>query len=244
MKVLITRPQRDAETLAAILAARGIESLIEPLTAIECRRDGAAVLAPLLDGAQAILFTSANGARAFAAATPQRDLPALAVGDATAKAARDAGFATVASAGGTVEDLTRLAIATLAPMKGALIHAAGSVVAGDLGGALAASGFTVHRAVLYDAVTSDRLSDATDAALDRGEISAALFFSPRNATTFVKLAATRRDRCASVIAVGLSQAVAKPLSALPWRRIVIAAAPTETALVATLQESLEREASS
>ena len=48
-----------------------------------------------LSGVQAILLTSANGARALAAAAPDaaaRRLPVLAVGCATARAARDAGF--------------------------------------------------------------------------------------------------------------------------------------------------------
>jgi uroporphyrinogen-III synthase len=243
MKVLITRPRRDAEALAATLAARGIDSLIEPLTAIEFRRDGATVLSPLLAGTQAVLFTSANGARAFAAATTRRDLAILAVGDATAEAARDVGFDTVVSAGGNIEDLTRLAIDSLDPAKGALVHAAGSVVAGDLGGALTASGFTVRRAVLYDAVTSTAFSAPTQSALSRDEIEAALFFSPRNAATFVRLAAPLRVHCARIVAVGLSPAVAKPLSELPWRRIAIAPMPTEAALVATLHRSFETEPS-
>jgi len=243
MKVLITRPQRDAEALAAMLAARGIDSLIEPLSAIAFRRDGAEILTPLLAGAQAIVFTSANGARAFAAATTRRDLAVLAVGDATAKAARDAGFGTVASAGGNVEDLARLAIDTLDPPKGALVHAAGSVVAGDLSGALTASGFTVRRAVLYDATTSAALSAPTQAALSRDEIEAALFFSPRNAATFVRLATPLRDRCARIVAVGLSEAVAQPLGELPWRRIAVAPMPTEAALVATLHRNFETEPS-
>ncbi|HLI19743.1 MAG TPA: uroporphyrinogen-III synthase [Stellaceae bacterium] len=234
MKVLVTRAEGDAESLAARLAERGHDSAIESLMTIRFRTDGVPGLAPFLDGVQAALFTSANGVRAFAAATPRRDFRAFAVGDATAAAARAAGFADVVSAGGTVEDLARLAIARLKPKAGALLHPAGSVTAGDLQGLLEAAGFTLRRAVLYEAVPSEALSAATRAALQRREIDAALFFSPRNAATFVRLTAGLEESAKHMIAVALSAAVAEKLAALPWRRIAVAAAPNEASLLAAL----------
>jgi len=84
LRALITRPREDAEEIAEQLRARGIESVIEPMLAI------VPVPHPGLDltDVQALLFTSANGVRAFAAATTVRSLPVFAVGDATAAAAR------------------------------------------------------------------------------------------------------------------------------------------------------------
>src|SRR5438552_1958740 len=99
MLALVTRPVEDTGPLAASLAARGVVAVSEPLLAIR-RIAGAA---PDLEGIQALLFTSANGARAFAATVARRDLPVFAVGEATAEAARLLGFANVASAGGAVE---------------------------------------------------------------------------------------------------------------------------------------------
>src|SRR5229473_1898951 len=113
MQALITRPIEDAGELAAALSLRGV---------------------------QAVLFTSANGARAFARATARRDLAVIAVGDATARTARALGFADIASAGGDVGDLAALVAARLDPRRGALLHAAGSVVAGDLAARLRAAG--------------------------------------------------------------------------------------------------------
>lgn len=243
MKVLVTRAERDAETLARTLGARGIGSVIEPLMTIRFVPQSAQVLAPFLDGVQAVLFTSANGARSFAAATTRRDLKVFAVGDATAAAARAAGFAAVASAGGNVEDLAALVIAALKPKDGALVHAAGSVTAGDLAGLLGAAGFTLRRAILYEAVLSESLSETTSAALRNDEIAAALFFSPRNAATFVRLAAGLRSHCARIVAVAMSAAVAAALDALPWRRIVVASSPNEAALLQALERSLETEIS-
>ena len=85
---------------------------------------------------------------------------------------------------------------------------------------------------------SERLSDATRQAIARHEIDAALFFSPRNAATFVRLAAGLEEGCQHMVAVALSSAVAEKLAPLPWRRVAVAAAPNESALLAALDSSM------
>lgn len=234
MKVLVTRAEGDAEKLAARLAERGHQSVIESLLTIRFRPEAARSIEPFLDGVQALLFTSANGVRAFADATKRRDFRAFAVGDATAAAARAAGFAGVISASGAVDDLAKLVIGRLKPKEGALFHSAASVTAGDLQGLLEAAGFGVRRAVLYEAVESERLGEATRGMMARREIDAALFFSPRSAATFVRLAAGLDEGCEHMVAVALSSAVAEKLAPLPWRRIAVAAAPNESSLLAAL----------
>ena len=204
---------------------------------IRFRPEAARSFGPFLDGVQAILFTSANGVRAFAEATSRRDFRAFAVGDATAAAARNAGFADVTSADGTVDDLAKLVIGRLKPRNGAVFHAAASVTAGDLQGLLEAAGFSVRRAALYEAVEAERLSVATRQAIAQHEIDAALFFSPRNAATFVRLAAGLEEGCQHMVAVALSSAVAEKLAPLPWRRVAVAAAPNESAFLAALDSS-------
>ena len=91
----------DVFTLAESLG--GVESLIEPVIDIHPLND---VQLPNLDKMQALLLTSANGVRAFAErqAGALPDLPVFCVGDATARAARAAGFGNVESAGGDVDD--------------------------------------------------------------------------------------------------------------------------------------------
>jgi uroporphyrinogen-III synthase len=238
MRVLVTRAEGDAEKLAARLAERGHHSIIENLMTIRFRPEAARSFGPFLDGVQAILFTSANGVRAFAEATSRRDFRAFAVGDATAAAARNAGFADVTSADGTVDDLAKLVIGRLKPRNGAVFHAAARVTAGDLQGLLEAAGFSVRRAALYEAVEAERLSAATRQAIAQHEIDAALFFSPRNAATFVRLAAGLEEGCQHMVAVALSSAVAEKLAPLPWRRVAVAAAPNESALLAALDSSM------
>jgi uroporphyrinogen-III synthase len=158
--------------------------------------------------------------------------------------AREAGFAQIENAEGNVEDLAALIIARLKPGGGALIHAAGSVTAGDLAGVLGAAGFLLRRAVLYDAVTAESLSPAARGALARDELAAALFFSPRTAAIFVRLVAGLETHCASLVAVAFSPAVAAALEPLPWRRIAVASSPQEAELLRVLERSLETEKSS
>ena len=236
MKALVTRPEADAAPLARALAERGIETLLAPLISIEPVPDAAKRLADAMIGAQALLFTSANGARIFARASARRELPVLAVGDATAAAARLANFRSVASAGGDVRDLAALAAARLAPAHGALVHVAGSVTAGDLAGALEAEGFQVRRAVIYEARPARALAPETAAALTSGAVGLALFFSPRTAALFVRLAgdAGLAESCRATTALALSPAVADALAALPWARVLIAGAPTQADLLAAL----------
>ena len=200
LTALITRPEEDARPLAEALAARGVATVIEPLLAIRPLPEAASDLAKDLAGVQALLFTSANGARAFAELSPRRDIGVLAVGDATASAARGLGFTAVESAGGDVQGLARLVKQRLKPAGGPLFHAAGSAVAGDLAEILAADGFDLRRRMLYESATATALSPETIAALKQGRIDLVLLFSPRTAVTFAELAraaavdASRADR--------------------------------------------------
>lgn len=238
MKALVTRPSEDSGAVAAALVARGIEPLLEPLLSVRFAADGAAHLAPLLPGVQAVLFTSVNGVRAFAHACAERSLPAFAVGDATAQTASAAGFGDVASAGGNVEDLARLIIGRLTPADGALLHAAASAVAGDLAGRLAGAGFDVRRAILYEAVPASSFSAEAQQALTAGEVDLALFFSPRTAASFVRLAAAAglEHQCRRMTAIALSPAVASAVGAVAWRAVRTADAPTMGAMLDALDD--------
>ena len=229
MRILVTRPREDSQHLAQQLEAKGHQVLIEPLFTIEAEPDAALDL----EGVQALLMTSANGVRAFAARSERRDLHVFAVGDATAEAARAQGFADVESAGGDVDDLARLVRERARPDAGALLHAAGSAVAGDLAGALQETGFEVRRAVLYRAEPVLALSSAALTALREGGIDVAVFFSPRTARTFVSLAkaAGVERACARVTMLGLSPAVVEASSDVAWAARDAAAAPTEAALI-------------
>lgn len=229
MRALVTRPPEEAATLTAALAMRDIEAFVEPLMRVHYRASETLDLA----GVQAILCTSANGARALARASDERGVALFAVGDATAARARDEGFTMVQSAGGDVTDLVRLVEARLRPQDGVVLHAAGSEVAGDLCGALRAAGFAVERHVLYEARPAAALSPAAVDALRSGAIDLAFFFSPRTAAIFARLTriAGVVECCGRIAALSISAAADAALADLPWLDRRIAARPNQAALL-------------
>ena len=232
MHILVTRPREDAAALTQALEAAGHRVLAEPLLSIAFLP---AAEAPLdLAGLQALVFTSANGVRAFAARSDLRALPVLAVGDATARLAHDLGFARVASAGGDVASLAALVTEELDPRRGALLHPAASAVAGDLQGRLTAAGFDLRRAVLYRAETADALSPACRTALEAGDLDLVLLYSPRTAACFARLieASGLSYALKGCRAACLSPAVAEEVAGLPWAESAAAVRPDQESLLA------------
>ena len=119
MRVLVTRPEPDAAYEAELIAARGHQPVLAPLLEIEfCKA------ALPLAGAYGLIVTSRNALGALAA-HPDRatalKLPLYAVGEATAEAASELGFAEVVAGPGTAEGLrrARLIVREVAP-SGAL----------------------------------------------------------------------------------------------------------------------------
>ncbi|MEO5335274.1 MAG: uroporphyrinogen-III synthase [Magnetospirillum sp. WYHS-4] len=233
MRLLVTRPEEDAQATAALLASRGHQPYVEPLVAIHI------VSGPklVLEGVQALLVTSANGVRAFVAHEDRRDLPVFAVGDASARAARAAGFVRVESAAGDVQTLARLVERRLDPRAGDLLHGAGSKVAGDLGGMLGASGFRYRREVLYEQTKADSLSADTERLLREDGLDGVLLYSPRTGATFAHLLRDLDLEAAAdrLTAFCLSPAVAEKVSHLQWKAVRVAPEPTQDSLLDLLE---------
>lgn len=230
MRLLVTRPQPDAERTAAVLRQHGHSVVTAPLVRIEPLVD-----APIGDQQwAAILVTSANAAAAIAMherKTALLNVPVFAVGDRSAAAMRIAAFAEVISASGAVADLTRLVAGRLKP-NATLLYLAGEERAGDLAGDLDAQGFTVHTAIVYRAVMAATLpKDASD-ALAAG-LDGVLHLSPRSAEAYVNGA-----RAAGVLSQALaptqfclSDQIAAPLRRAGAATIGIAPRPNEAALI-------------
>ena len=234
-RLLITRPEHDAERTARRLADLGHNAIIAPLMKVHFRPGPALDLA----GVQGVLVTSANGLRAFVSRQggAVSGLPVLAVGDATARAARDAGFDDVLSAGGDVHDLARLVRDRMRPDGGPLVHVAGTKLAGDLAGMLTADGFVCRREVLYEARAAESLPDSARDALAGGGVDGVLIYSPRTAALFRDLAdaAGLGQILAGVTAYCLSANVAAKVGG-PWARVAVAEEPTEDSLIEALKE--------
>ena len=232
MHLLVTRPRKDAETLAQVLQALGHDVTVDPLMSTEFHPE-----TPLTrTGVQALLITSANGLRAMMARGDFAEwlkLPLVAVGPTTAALAREAGFATVFEAEGDVASLVKLVQQKLEPDGGPLLHIAGTIVAGDLKGALEADGFWIERAVLYEAKTAASLSEKAIEGLRSAAIDGVLLYSKRSAETFVDLCrlAGLTDHLSGLNAYCLSANAALPLQNIGLQGIHVASAPNETDLL-------------
>ena len=233
-RVLITRPQAEAEALAAELTSRGHEAVIAPMLVIRSAgiqlRDAARY--------QAAAVTSGNGVDGLASATARRALPVFAVGEATAERALALGFDPVTSAQGTGGALVDLIRTTLHPANGPILWASGDEVRVDLTTELGNRGFAVERVIVYRTEPVDRLSDAGLHALMDRSLGGVLFFSPRTAERFVRLVleAGLDGQVTTMAAHCLSPPIADTVGALPWATIRTAARPTREDLLATLDD--------
>lgn len=239
MTVLVTRPAQDARQTIEKLAERGIAALSAPVLEIVPVPD---VSVPA--GSRAILLTSANAAVALSGRPDILRLRAIrvfAVGDRTAEAARQAGFADVTSAGGTVADLIDLVRTHVDARDGPLVYLSGRDVSGDLDGDLRSSGYFITRVVVYEARPAIGLPAEASRALNDGSLQAVLFHSPRSAETFGKLTADAglMDRLAGIPAVVMSDRVASAARKCGFRHIFVAEAPHESMLLATLEHLIK-----
>lgn len=214
MKVWITRARPGAEATAARLTGLGFTPLIAPLL------DVRPIFAEIdLTGVDALAFTSINAVSAFAALDPERALPVFTVGDATARAAREAGFVLVRSADGDLSALASLIREEARYLN--LVHPAAAEPAGDLP-ALVGEAARVRVAQVYETVeTGTRPPEAWDAVL---------IHSPRAGRTL----AVAGPKVGGRLACAISEAAAAPLSELDFAEVRVAAAPTEDALLAAL----------
>ena len=233
MRVLITRPLEDSRRVADALEADGIACLIWPLTRIVPTMT--ALRVP--QGVGGLLFTSANGVRAFATLSGRRDLPALCVGARTAEAARGAGFGSVLSAEGDAQ-----ALAGLAGRSGirAFLHPRGRDAAGDLKGRLAGTGQRVTEAVVYEARETGPPAAPVAAALARGAVDLVTAWSRRNAEILARRLPEAGAALGGTDALAISPAAAGPLAGAGFRRVAVAERPDGAAMLAAIRAAARR----
>lgn len=232
MRLVVTRPQADGERTAANLRARGHDVLLAPLMRVE------PIAADLSGSWGGVIVTSGNAASAIVRNPAHQalcKLPVFAVGRRSADAARDVGFADVASAGGDVRDLVRLIAERHADASAPLLYLAGEDRAADLVSELVMHGIAAETAVVYRAVTAP-FPPELKAALMAGEVDAVLHFSKRSAENFIAGAAAAgvAAEALKVRHICLSAQVAAPFADAGAVDIAIAPRPDEAALIASL----------
>jgi uroporphyrinogen-III synthase len=209
--VIVVRPPPGDERTLARLAAAGIEGAAMPLFAVT----PVDWTAPPQDRYDALLLTSANAIRHGGSALASlRDLPVVAVGAATARAATDAGFAVAITGDGDVG--AAIDRATAAGWT-RLLHLAGRdrIHAGT------------HAVTVY---ANDTLPIA-DGTARRFAGATVLLHSARAAARVAALVDRDGVDRAAVRLAALSPAVAAAAGD-GWQHVAIAARPTDAALIA------------
>jgi uroporphyrinogen-III synthase len=215
-RLLVLRPEPGASATVAAARAIGRDAVGAPLFAM--RSIDWTMPDPL---PPAILLTSANAARHGGTRLEAlRALPVYAVGEATAAAAREAGFTTVTTGDGDID-----AILARARADGidALLHLAGREHHPP-----ADPTTILVRRIVYAADAVDRLPDAARAVLPD---AVALLHSARAAATFARLIdeariPRREIRLAAISAAALDGAGGG------WRSGIVADTPDDAALLA------------
>ena len=243
MSILVTRPHPDNEATAENLRARGHVVLLAPVLKFE----PVAFHDESEAGYSAIIVTSANAIRAVAPRLRDLgllELPLFAVGEHTASAAREFGFADVIVAGGDAASLRdkvmQSARAKVLKKKSTLLYLAGADLSRDLGGELGAEGFSVVTQTTYRMAPVKILPrDVCDGFASHG-IEAVLHYSRRSARAFLDAA---RDEGVEISALAipqccLSETVASVLRDAGASRVLVAATPDENALFDALERAL------
>lgn len=237
VRLLVTRPEPEAERTAALLRERGHTVLLAPLLRIE------PVEVDFGSGPwAAVIITSANAVRALAVhprVNEVKGLPVFAVGDRSAQAALEIGFANVSSAAGAAGDLVALVAARLSGVRQPLIYLAGEDQSVDIAAALAAHDLAVRTIVLYRAVAASIFPSEARLQLGAGSLDGVLHYSRRTAATYVACAheAGMIGQALAPSHYCLSAQVADPLAVSGAADIRIAAHPDEAAMLALLDQA-------
>lgn len=232
--ILLTRPSLVASADAALLAKRGHKVLLAPMLEI--------LFQPLPSGweeiylgAQAVVASSANALRALAVQSPilPRDLAGkvfFAIGEATAREAKAAGFLQVVAGSGRREAWLEKIAAQCSPQQGTILLLSGAHLAQPFEDALPLRDFALRRVVLYRARKLLQLPPASLLAWREGQIEAILLFSRRASETLAKLIETKNLSVGGITAYCLTPACRPPIADCGFRAIIIAPKPSRESL--------------
>lgn len=179
MRILLTRPEADAERSAETLSALGHTCVIAPLFEIAATKD-----AKPTGTFTTLLATSAHAFDAAHLDGDLRNLPLHVVGERTADAARQNGFQNIRH---IAADGTALAKAIGAGAEN-LLYLAGRERRPELEALLKAQGQAITPWIVYETRTCEALPAIAHEALASGMIDAVLHFSTRSAELYCILA--------------------------------------------------------
>lgn len=231
-RVWVTRSSPGASATSEALNALGFETITAPL--VETR--ALEFDPPSARDFDAAAFSSAAAVRLFVADAEMRSLPVLTVGDATAAAARRAGWRQVDSADGDVSALAAL-IARRFP-GGRILHPCARDPAGDLAGALNSAACRVTSLPVYETVSATKWPEGLVSAVRTAPIAGILVQSPSAGRALAELGSNDPSDLRNAVVFALSDACAAPLRSMPFREIIVSPFPKQEALLKVVCDRL------
>jgi uroporphyrinogen-III synthase len=211
--ILILRPQPGADATARRAIQAGLDPVVAPLFEVR------ALVWTAPDAAfDAVMLTSAHAARCGGAGlSAYRALPCHAVGEATAAAARAAGFQNVHTGPSDAASLAK-AMAAADVRRGLHLCGADRLTIDD-------PPFEIIAVPVYSAEAAPDLPASASAALRNGAL--ALLHSPRAAEHFATLCPCPR----SEVRIAAISAAAAARAGTGWKSVDVAQAPRDEALL-------------
>lgn len=236
MRVVVTRPESAARRTVERLQDLGHQPVLLPLTRAVHHSDAA--VAALAGPHAALAVTSAEAVRVLSTLgerlAPYLDQTLYAVGETSAKAAKDAGFRNIRSGSGTGAALAQLIVGYASDLDTPLLYLAGKPRSPKFEDGLHTKGVPFVTAEVYEMtpITYDKVF-IRGLLLDP-PADAVLLYSRENARLFCDLAAPHLKELPSLRLLCLSDNVAEIIPRQFHRNIKIARQPDEDGIFALL----------
>ena len=231
-RVWVTRSAPGAMATSNALRPFGLDPITAPL--IETRALSYDLSRPL--DFDAVAFSSPAAVRLFGLHPEISSRPVLTVGDATALAARQAGWRDVESADGDVSALAALIISRCP--GGRILHPCARIPAGDLADAVVRAGCHVTRLPVYETCGVAELPDSLLSALQAAPIAGIVVQSPSAGCVLTEFWLKGLTGLGDAVVFALSDACAAPLRSTPCREIIVSPFPKEEALLKVIRDRL------
>lgn len=237
MKILVTRPKKQALSTAQKLKALGHQPIVEPL--LEVRSIPAKLPIGEFD---AVILTSANAIDRLDHNWPvqnREQVPVLVTGTTTQEAAANAGFTMAQSVNGSALDLVDAVPSWLNKHKKRnpvqILYPCAEAVAHDLCALLTTKDIICVSWPVYKTIAKQELSAEVVDQLLSGQIDLVLLYSARTAAAFAGLIEELKLDGTKIQSLALSEEVKNSLPSTLRSNCNFAKEPNEEALFALIE---------
>jgi uroporphyrinogen-III synthase len=220
MTILFTRPHALSILSQQKLLKLDMESVVIPLINIKNLN-----VAIADDHYDIVIFTSQHAVHVVLQNLWIKAKKIFTVGDKTKEMLLHNECQNVVSSNGDVFDLESMITKSIATSS-KLLYLSGDHISHDLDESLKIKGYDITKKIVYEAQGLDSLTNAQIKQIN-SSISTILFYSPRTAEIFAKLALKYELNLNDKTAICISKNCSASISKISWREIKNASHPTE-----------------